>query len=78
MTDTTSRTMEGVGWLLVIAAALALAGFIGYGMFFSGDESPVIVWVVGVLYLGFVILFLTVLRQRIKDRKSDKYKDVEI
>ncbi len=78
MTDTTTRTMEGVGWLLVVAAALALVGFIGYGMFFSENESPVIAWVVGVLYLGFAILFLSVLRQRIKDRKSDKYKDVEI
>lgn len=53
-------------------------GFIGYGMFFCGDESPVIVWVVGGFYLGFAVLLLSVLRQRLIERKSDKYTDVEI
>ena len=78
MNDATTRTLRGVGWLLVIAGALALVGFIGYGMFFSGDESPVIVWVVGGFYLGFAVLLLSVLRQRLIERKSDKYTDVEI
>jgi len=77
MSDSTTRTIQGVGWLLVIAAALVLVGVIGYAMFFS-DESSWVVWVVGALYLGFGVLLLSVLRQRLIERKSDKYEDVEI
>ncbi|GIS97672.1 MAG: hypothetical protein CM1200mP24_09560 [Gammaproteobacteria bacterium] len=29
-------------------------------------------------YAGLLCLFLIVLRQRLKERKTDKYKDVEI
>ena len=78
MDDATTRTIRGVGWLLVIAAALALLGFVGYGLFFSDDESKVVAWVVGALYLGFGVLLLSVLRQRLIERKADKYKDVDI
>ena len=77
MADSTTRTMQGVGWLLVIAAALVLVGVIGYAMFFS-DESSWVVWVVGALYLGFGVLLLSVLRQRLIARKTDKYEDVDI
>ena len=77
MADSTTRTIQGVGWLLVIAAALVLVGVIGYAMFFS-DESSWVVWVVGALYLGFGVLLLSVLRQRLIARKTDKYEDVDI
>ena len=33
---------------------------------------------VSALYLGLGALFVSVLRQRLIERKSDKYKDVEI
>lgn len=77
MSDSTTRTIQGLGWLLVIAAALVLVGVVGYAMFFSGESSWV-VWVVGALYLGFGVLLLSVLRQRLIERKTDKYEDVEI
>ncbi len=77
MSDSTTRTIQGLGWLLVIAAALVLVGVVGYVMFFSGESSWV-TWVVGALYLGFGILLLSVLRQRLIERKSDRYDDVKI
>jgi len=44
--------------------------------------DPSIGWLekllVAVIYGGFVALFISVLRQRLIERKSDKYKDVEI
>lgn len=78
MADSATRTIQGIGWLLVIAAALILVGIIGYALLFSGEESSWVGWVVGALYLGFGVLLLSVLRQRLIDRKSDRYKDVDI
>ena len=40
------------------------------------NESPLIVWVVALMYLGFAVLLPSVLLQRLKDRKSDRYTDV--
>ena len=44
--------------------------------------DPSVGWVeklvVAVIYGGFAALFVSVLRQRLIERKSDKYKDVEI
>ena len=78
MDDTVVTTSRGIGWLLLIGSVLAGAG-IAIVMFFldSGttmDEKLVI----GGAYLGLALLFVSVLRQRLVERKSDKYKDVEI
>ena len=78
MNDTTVQTTRGIGWLLLIGGFLAVAG-IGIYEFLT---NPSVGWieklVVAVIYAGFAALFVSVLRQRLIERKSDKYKDVEI
>lgn len=78
MNDTTVQATRGIGWLLLIGGLLAVAG-IGIYEFLT---DPSVGWteklVVTVIYGGFVALFVSVLRQRLIERKSDKYKDVEI
>ena len=78
MNDSTVRVTRGIGWLLLIGGFLAVAG-IGIYEFLT---DPSVGWteklVVTVIYGGFVALFVSVLRQRLIERKSDKYKDVEI
>ncbi|MDH3549595.1 MAG: zf-HC2 domain-containing protein [Gammaproteobacteria bacterium] len=78
MDDSTVRVTRGIGWLLLIGGFLAVAG-IGIYEFLT---DPSVGWteklVVTVIYGGFVALFVSVLRQRLIERKSDKYKDVEI
>ncbi len=62
---------------------LCLSGvlFLGYGVyqFFTGDSTD---WfeklIVGGLYAGLVVLLLSVLRQRLLERKKDRYNKVEI
>ncbi len=78
MNDTVVTTSRGIGWLLLIGSFLVGAG-IAIVMFFLDagttlDEKLVI----GGGYLGLALLFVSVLRQRLIERKSDKYKDVEI
>lgn len=78
MRDTGVEVSRGVGWLLFVAGLLVAAGVFGYEVLI---ESHLSFWekfiVIGV-YGGLAALLFSVLRQRLIERKSDKYKDVEI
>ena len=78
MNDVTVRTTRGVGWLLVIAGAIAMLGYVGYELLFAESDAPLVRWGLVAFYLGLGVLLLAVLRQRLIARKTDKYKDVEI
>ena len=78
MNDSTVQTTRSIGWLLFIAGVLAIAGVGLYG-FIVEDGMPI--WaklMITAIYGGLVVLLFSVLRQRIIERKTDKYKDVEI
>lgn len=71
------KTTRGTGWLLWIGGAAVLTG---YGLYeFIRDPSIQAVERVGVLaiILGVVLVFLTVLLERLSSYRTDKYKDVE-
>ena len=78
MDDTGVRVSRGVGWVLLIAAAIAI---IGIGVFAFLFTPPVGNWeklLIAAVYVGLGALLVSVLRQRLIERKTDKYKDVEI
>ena len=78
MNDTTVQRSRGIGWLLLIGGILAC---LGIGMFmFLFDPSIGLVekLIASAIYGGLALLFYSVLRQRLIERKTDKYKDVEI
>ena len=78
MNDNTVQTARSIGWLLFIAGLLAIAG-IGLFVFIFDDEIPVGMKLIMVaIYGGLATLLFSVLRQRLIERKTDKYKDVEI
>jgi hypothetical protein len=78
MEDTTVKVSLGIGWLLVIGGLLIIAG-VGLYHFVT---DPSIGWgmklMIGAPYVGMAALFVAVLRQRLVERKTDKYKNVEI
>lgn len=78
MDNAFERTASGIGWLLVIGGVFVLVGYAGYEFLLAEVEQPVVKWALGALYLGLAVLLLSVLRQRLKARKTDKYKDVEV
>ena len=78
MDDTTVKVTHGIGWLLFIGGLLLLAGYLIYEFVFDTSLSWGIKLLFGAIYGGFGVLFISVLRQRLIERKSDKYKDVEI
>lgn len=78
MNDVVVRSSRGFGWVLGVVGLLLLAGYAAYT--FSVDRHiPALVktGVVG-MAVGTVLLFVSVLRQRLISRRTDKYKDVEI
>jgi len=79
MNDAAAKTTRGFGWLLVLGGIM-LAGAVGVFELFTGASTMTLVekLIVGGLYGGMLLLFISVLRQRLIERKTDKYKDVEI
>lgn len=78
MDDTGVRAGLGIGWLLLIGGALALAGIVVFQFVTDPGIELHMKLIIGAIYGGFAALFISVLRQRLIERKTDKYKDVEI
>jgi anti-sigma factor RsiW len=79
MEDTSVKATRGIGWLLVIGGVLVAVGIAVFEIL-TGDWSMSLPekLIVGGIYGGLLLLFVSVLRQRLIERKTDKYKDVEI
>lgn len=78
MTNPAEKSLRGVGWALVIGGVLVAVGIAVYALFFT-DETPLATkLIVGGIYGGFALLLIAVLRQRLRERKTDKYTDVQL
>jgi len=78
MDDPTVQLTRGIGWLLFVAGLLVIAGIGLVGFLFSDDIPVGIKFLMLAIYGGLATLLFSVLRQRLIERKTDKYKDVEI
>jgi len=79
MDDTAVKATRGIGWMLVIGGILLAAGFIVFELITATPEMSLLQkLIIGGFYGGMLLIFISVLRQRLIERKSDKYKDVEI
>ena len=78
MNDKTVQTTRSIGWLMFIGGLLVIAGIGLVGFIFSDEISVGEKLIVVAVYGGLASLFFSVLRQRLIERKTDKYKDVEI
>lgn len=78
MKEPVSKMLGIVGWVLLI---IGLIGFMGWQAFTFYTQPAVPTWAkIGVLLieLGVLGLFLSVLRQRLIARKTDKYRNVKL
>ena len=78
MNDNAVKFSLGLGWLVFIGGLLVVTGWGLYHFVTDPDTSWGMKLMIGAPYAGLAILFVSVLRQRLVERKSDKYKDVEI
>ncbi|MCC5880629.1 MAG: zf-HC2 domain-containing protein [Idiomarina sp.] len=77
-----ARGLAFIGWGLFIFAALLLAALFSWQFIASLlTASGLVFWIqlaTALLYIGLFVLFLSVLRQRLIARKTDKYKKVKL
>jgi predicted anti-sigma-YlaC factor YlaD len=78
MNDDTVTLTRGIGWLLLIGAVVVIGAVAVYGFLAAPDIGFGWKTLISLFYLGWLALFVSVLRQRLIERKTDKYKDVEI
>lgn len=78
MDDMTVKVSRSIGWLLFLGGLLLLAGFGIWEFVVDSSMDPAAKLVVSAVYVGLGALFVSVLRQRLIERKTDKYKDVEV
>lgn len=78
MSVTITRTSRDLGWLLGVGGGVILAGYAAYEL--ATDETTAALVKVGVAGVvgGLALLLVSVLIDRIRAARSDKYKDVEL
>ena len=78
MDDTVVKVARGIGWLMFIGGWLVIGGISLFASIMNDSTSLGVKLLVASTYVGLASLFISVLRQRLIERKTDKYKDVEI
>lgn len=78
MQDTGVTLSRKLGWILFIGGLLVAFGIGVFAFLFGTEASLLQKLLVIVIYGGLFGLFYSVLRQRLIERKTDRYKDVEI
>ena len=76
--DVTSRTTRSLGWLTYIISTLFLVGYGLYEFIIAETENAFVKTAVLGIFLGLVLLLISVIKQRLVESKTDRYKDVEI
>lgn len=72
------RILRLAGWALFIAGCVVVGGFLVHGLI-TDDETPgYLKAAVAAIYAGLALLLVHVLRQRLAERKTERYKDVQL
>ncbi len=76
-----ARIERGTGWILLSIGAIILLGYGGYQLLSDiiNDTGMPFIVKAGILgvFFGAVVLFVSVLRERIIARKTDIYREIE-
>ncbi|MHB2153102.1 zf-HC2 domain-containing protein [Calditrichota bacterium GD2] len=75
-----NRIERGIGWILFSLGAIIVLAFAGYEVlkeFFLDASQPLVLRIgMGLLMLGFIVLFISVLREKLMVRRHDKYRRI--
>ncbi len=78
MNDKKVTTPRSIGWLMLIGGLVVISGIFLIAFIFSDEVHIGMKIIMVAIYGGLATLLYSVLRQRLIERKTDKYKDVEI
>ena len=75
------RFERGIGWILLSIGAIILLGFGGYSLisdFFLNPEEPLLLKLaIGAGGLGFIVLLVSTIRERLFAYNRDRYKEIQ-
>ena len=77
MNDTAWRPARLLGWVLLIGGGLVVAGFVVWAIWSDGKTPTYLALAIFAIFGGLGLLLLSVLRERLTEHKTDKYKDVQ-
>lgn len=66
-----------LGLFFLVLGLVVYGGYIVYVLIIGDDSSLFFKMSFVAIFVGSAFLFSSVLRQRIRDRKTDRYKDVQ-
>jgi hypothetical protein len=72
-----SRLTRNTALLMIIGGYAALIGYALFEFFLHGKEALPVKTGLAAIILGFLILLVQLIRERIKTYKSDPYKEIE-
>jgi len=78
MNDLGAKQTQQWGWMLVIIASALMVIYSFYGFIIDNDMTSFEKIMFSLLGIGGVLLFISVVRQRIIASKTDKYKDINL
>ena len=70
------RLTRPVGWILLVSGFALWAGY-GAWVFATSPVNPVEKLAVGALSVGFLILLVAAILDRVQEWRNDPYRDVE-
>ena len=76
-----NRVERGIGWILLSVGTIVLGGYAFWQFLLDVIGDPSMHWMLKgallALAFGFVVLLVSVLRQRLFARRSDPYREVK-
>lgn len=79
--DIYARLERGIAWILISIGTSILLIYGGFKLIESIIEDPTLTWFLKIailaIIIGFVLLVVSVIRERFFLRKSDKYKEIK-
>ena len=73
-----NRTLKLAGWVLFVAGCVVVGGFLVHGLVTDDDTPGYLKAAVAAIYAGLALLLVYVPRQRLAERKTERYKDVQL
>ena len=71
-----NKIMRRLGYFLITIPTILLIGFALSELFFNSDEDIIVKGSIGTIIAGFLILLTITIIGRIKESKTDKYKEI--